>query len=106
MAAAEGFEVTSAALIQHARSVDRIAGEVDTAHNAAAHVVLGAEAYGKLPVCQAIPMFLDLLQERAVAALAAAEESLRSAVGGLESNARAYDEADSGISSGFGGMYR
>ncbi|MFC4020407.1 hypothetical protein ACFOW4_21025 [Micromonospora sp. GCM10011542] len=106
MAAGEGFEVTSAALVRHARSVDRIAGEVNNAHGAAAHVVLGAEAYGKLPVCQAIPLFLDVLQERAVAALAAAEESLRSAAGGLESNARAYDETDSGISSGFAGMHR
>ncbi|MGC4745198.1 hypothetical protein ACLQ28_05990 [Micromonospora sp. DT201] len=106
MTADKGFEVTSSALVQHARSVDRIAGEVDQAHAAAEHVVMGSEAYGKLPVCQVIPLFLDLLQDRAVAALAAAEESLRSAVGGLESNARAYDEADSGISASFNGMYR
>ncbi|MEK8108252.1 hypothetical protein NKG94_31265 [Micromonospora sp. M12] len=80
---AAGFEVTTAALTQHARSVDRIADAIDTAHDAGAHVRMGADAYGQLPVCQAIPFLLDFLQAPAVDALAAAQEALHSAAGRL-----------------------
>ncbi|MBY8873788.1 hypothetical protein K7640_18325 [Micromonospora sp. PLK6-60] len=106
MAAGDGFQVTSAALVRHARSVDRIADEVGTAQAAAAQVRMGGAAYGKLPVCQAIPLFLNVLQDRAVTALSAAEAALHSAAAALDHNANAYDDAESGISAGFTGMYR
>lgn len=103
---ARGFEVTASALTGHARSVDRIAGEIGTAHEAAAHVKMGAEAYGKLPACLVIPYLLDFLQGPAVEALAAAQEALHSAGGALDANADAYGGTESGVSAAFHRMHR
>ncbi|ATO15224.1 ESX-1 secretion-associated protein [Micromonospora sp. WMMA2032] len=97
-AEARGFEVTAAALTGHARSVDRIAGEIGTAHDAGAHVRMGAEAYGQIPVCQAIPFLLDFLQGPAVDALAAAREALHSAAGALDTTVIAYHDTDGTVS--------
>ncbi|MEU7798390.1 type VII secretion target [Micromonospora arborensis] len=105
-AEAAGFEVTTAALTQHARSVDRIAEAIDTAHDAGAHVRMGADAYGQLPICQAIPFLLDFLQGPAVDALAAAQEALHSAAGALDATVDAYDDTDGTISASLGRMYR
>ncbi|MEH0938588.1 ESX-1 secretion-associated protein [Micromonospora psammae] len=105
-AEARGFEVATAALTGHARSVDRIAGEVGTAHDAAAHVRMGAGAYGQLPACQAIPFLLDFLQDPAVDALAAAREALHSAAGALDGTVDAYHDTDETNSASFHRMHR
>ncbi|WP_165435784.1 hypothetical protein [Micromonospora violae] len=100
-AEARGFEVTATALTGHARSVGRIAAEVGTAHDAAAHVQVGADAYGQLPVCRAIPFLLDFLQEPAVQALAAAQEALLSAARALEDTVDSYHRTEAKVSASF-----
>ncbi|MFC5923849.1 type VII secretion target [Micromonospora vulcania] len=101
-----GFEVTTAALTEHARSVDRIAGAIGTAHDAGAYVRMGADAYGQLPTCQAIPFLLDFLQDPAVDALAAAQEALHSAAEALDATVDTYHETDGTISASLGQMHR
>ncbi|MCF0094284.1 hypothetical protein AB0B39_03865 [Micromonospora sp. NPDC049114] len=105
-AEAAGFEVTTAAVTGHARSVDRIAEAIGTAHDAGAYVRMGAGAYGHLPVCQAIPFLLDFLQGPAVEALAAAQEALHSAAGALDGTVDAYHQTDGTISAALGRMHR
>jgi len=105
-AEAGGFEVTATALTGHARSLDRIAASIGTAHGAAAHVQMGAGAYGQLPACQAIPFLLDFLQLPAVDALTAAQEALQSAAGALEVTADSYRRADETAAEAFGQMHR
>ncbi|MET8278536.1 hypothetical protein [Micromonospora sp. NPDC005174] len=105
-AEAAGFEVTTAAVTTHARSVDRISGGIGVAHDAAAYVRMGGDAYGHLPVCQAIPFLLDFLQGPAADALAAAQEALHSAAGALDATVDAYHDTDSTISASLGRMHR
>ncbi|MEV4823877.1 ESX-1 secretion-associated protein [Micromonospora sp. NPDC049274] len=105
-AEAAGFEVTTAAVTAHARSVDRISGGIGAAHDAAAYVQMGADAYGHLPVCQALPFLLDFLQGPAVDALAAAQEALHSAAGALDGTVDAYHHTDGTISASLGRMHR
>ncbi|MFI7210872.1 ESX-1 secretion-associated protein [Micromonospora maritima] len=105
-AEARGFEVTATALTGHARSIDRIAGEIATAHDAGAQVRMGAEAYGQIPVCRAIPFLLDFLQGPAVDALAAAQEALHSAAGALDTTVAAYHDTDGTVSALFHRMHR
>ncbi|MFC3499947.1 hypothetical protein ACFOOK_03025 [Micromonospora krabiensis] len=100
-AEARGFEVTAATLTGHARSVGRIAAEIGTAHDAAAHVQVGADAYGQLPACQAIPFLLDFLQQPAVDALAAAQEALHSAARALDDTVDAYHRTEAKVSASF-----
>ncbi|GAA2184045.1 hypothetical protein GCM10009848_07850 [Micromonospora lupini] len=105
-AEAAGFEVTTAAVTGHARSVDRIAEAVGAAHDAGAQMRMGAGAYGHLPVCQAIPFLLDVVQGPAVEALAAAREALHSAAGALDGTVDAYHHVDGTISAALGRMHR
>ncbi|MGK5738068.1 type VII secretion target [Micromonospora sp. URMC 103] len=105
-AEARGFEVTTTALTGHARSVDRIAEAIGVAHDAAAQVRAGADAYGQLPACRAIPFLLDFLQGPAVDALAAAQEALRSAAGALDDTANNYHHTESEASASFQRMQR
>jgi hypothetical protein len=105
-AEAAGFEVTTAAVTTHARSVDRISTGIGVAHDAAAYVRMGADAYGHLPVCQALPFLLDFLQGPAAEALAAAQEALHSAAGALDETVDAYDDTDATISASLGRMHR
>lgn len=89
---ADEVVVTPDDLRSHARHLDTIAENVDTAKQAGDAVRPGIDAYGKL--CVLVPVMLEELQSPLVDAIAAAGESLHSTADQVRTAADAYDDTD------------
>ncbi|MGW0434072.1 type VII secretion target [Micromonospora sp. NPDC003197] len=97
----KGFEVDQGALLRHAGSVDTVAQEVQIARSAAAHVQMGRDAYGRLPICQALAGFLEPIQGQALNTLVAAVDALNSTADALRSAAGHYGDTDTEVARAF-----
>ncbi|MET7876159.1 type VII secretion target [Micromonospora profundi] len=81
-----------AAVIRHAATVDDIGDKMETARGAAAHVQMGAEAYGQ--ICGFLPQLIDPVADRAVRALGESATALREAAANLRAAAAATETTD------------
>lgn len=97
------IRVVGEAILKHAGSVTGVADAVALGRDAATHVEMGREAYGKLPICQMIPTLLDPIQGRAVDSLRAAVEALNEAAEGLRKAAEEYGATDRSVAAKYNG---
>lgn len=79
-------------LLAHARTVDAIAAEVETARQAGDAVRVGASAYGQL--CGFVPALLDHFQGAIVDGMGVAAQSLHETAQRLRQSSETYQAAD------------
>ena len=85
-------QVTPDELRRHARNLDTVAGELDTARQAGDVTRPGIDAYGKL--CTMVPVLLSQLQAPLVEAIGAAAQSVRETADALIGTASDYEFTD------------
>ncbi|WP_306203723.1 ESX-1 secretion-associated protein [Actinoplanes sp. RD1] len=86
------MELPSDAVLGHARSVDRIADDVQQARAAVREVSMGTQAYGQL--CQFLPALLSPLFSLAAGSLHDTEDALRETSLKLRAVARETTQTD------------
>jgi hypothetical protein len=86
-------QVNPTDLLSHAGRVDGVADDFSLARQTGAAVRADSAAYGKL--CQIVPAFLDLLQDKVVDGIAAAAMSAYDTADALRATASDYDGSDS-----------
>ena len=88
---ADGFKVAPQELVKHAGAIERIAGQVVTAAQAAQTVRTDSQAYGQL--CQFIPSLLAGPGREAAGGLTDAVGALHDTATGLVAASGAYQRA-------------
>ncbi|MEU7918979.1 hypothetical protein ACGFIP_05505 [Micromonospora zamorensis] len=92
MAGDAEMQMSVAAVIRHAATVNDTADSMEAARGAAAYVQMGAEAYGQ--ICGFLPRLIDPVADRAVTALGESATALREAAANLRAVAAATEAAD------------
>ncbi|WP_327035623.1 hypothetical protein [Micromonospora ureilytica] len=92
MAGDAEMQMSVAAVIRHAATVDDTADSMEAARGAAAYLQMGAEAYGQ--ICGFLPRLIDPVADRAVTALGESATALREAAANLRAVAAATEATD------------
>ncbi|MFF0316951.1 type VII secretion target [Micromonospora sp. NPDC005252] len=92
MAGDAEMQMSVAAVIRHASTVDDTADKMETARGAAAYVQMGVEAYGQ--ICVFLPRLIDPVADRTVTALGESATALREAAANLRAAAAATEATD------------
>ncbi|MCZ7374904.1 type VII secretion target [Micromonospora sp. WMMC250] len=86
------MQMSVAAVMRHAATVDDSAEKMETARGAAAYVQMGAEAYGQ--ICGFLPRLIDPVADRAVTALGESASALRETAANLRAAAATTEATD------------
>jgi len=86
------FEVVPEDLVTHASHLDGLVDRLARAADAAKTVSMSDSAYGL--VCQFVPPFVNPMEEKAMAAIEAAAEGVRTTAGNVRGTATSYQDVD------------
>jgi hypothetical protein len=89
---AGSFQVITAALTNHARTLSGLAGELRGAHDAARGVTMTGEAYGQ--TCQRFAATIDTIAQAGQETLLSGVEALEAEVMHLRDTVRDYENRD------------
>jgi hypothetical protein len=93
------FEVEPDDLVAHASHLDGLVDRLNTAADAAKTVSMSDSAYGL--ICQFVPPFVNPMEQKAMAAIDAAAEGVRTTAENVRATATTYQDHDDAKASKF-----
>jgi hypothetical protein len=94
------FEVVPEDLIAHASHLDGLSDRLGTAADAARTVSMSDSAYGL--ICQFVPPFVNPMEQKAMEAIDAAGEAVRTSSTNVRSTATSYQDTDTAHATVYG----
>ncbi|OLF18531.1 type VII secretion target [Actinophytocola xanthii] len=94
------FEVVPEDLTAHASHLDGLSDRLTTAADAARTVSMSDSAYGL--ICQFVPPFVNPMEQKAMEAIDAAAEGVRTSAGNIRSTATSYTDTDTAHATVYG----